>query len=56
LFRQDLYKKVFDQLELGIIPDSLELQNYFRPIDNNGYMEIGLFDIPKPDSKSPLFY
>jgi hypothetical protein len=34
LFRQDLYKKVFDQLELGIIPDSLEL-NYFRPIDNN---------------------
>jgi hypothetical protein len=29
LFRQDLYKKVFDQLELGIIPDSLELQNYF---------------------------
>jgi hypothetical protein len=30
-----IYKKVFDQLELGIIPDSLELQNYFRPIDNN---------------------
>jgi hypothetical protein len=39
-----IYIKVFDQLELGIIPDSLELQNYFRPIDNNfGYMEIGLF-------------
>jgi hypothetical protein len=30
-----IYIKVFDQLELGIIPDSLELQNYFRPIDNN---------------------
>jgi hypothetical protein len=29
-----IYIKVFDQLELGIIPDSLELQNYFRPIDN----------------------
>jgi hypothetical protein len=56
LFRQDLYKKVFDQLELGIIPDSLELQNYFRPIDNNFwiYGDWTLFDIPKPDSKSPI--
>lgn len=55
-FRQDLYKKVFDQLELGITPDSLQLQNYFRPVDKKYWMHVNwtLFDIPKPDSKSPL--
>jgi hypothetical protein len=51
-----IYIKVFDQLELGITPDSLQLQNYFRPVDKKilDACKLDSFDIPKPDSKSPL--
>jgi len=47
---------VFDQMELGITPDSLQIQNYFRPEDKKYWMYVDwtLFDIPKPDSKSPI--
>lgn len=55
-FRQILYRKIFDQLELGIIPDQLELENYNMPGDQEQWIDVywKLFEIPKSDSKSPI--
>lgn len=59
LFRQIIYRKVFDDLEIGIIPDTLELKKYysFSANDNNAYLMKSdriLFVFPKSDSKSPI--
>jgi hypothetical protein len=56
-FFDRIYIKVFDQLELGITPDSLQLQNYFRPVDKKiDACKLDSFDIPKPDSKSIIIF
>jgi hypothetical protein len=57
-FRQILYREVFDQLELGITPDTLKLKKY-RYTSNFGDVywineDWSLFEFPKPDSKSPI--
>jgi hypothetical protein len=57
-FRQILYRNVFDQLELGISPDTLELKKY-RNVSIYGDAfwipdDWSLFEFPKPDSKSPI--
>jgi len=57
-FRQILYRKIFDQLELGITPDTLELEKYNHPIDNaNFYWSTAdwrLLKIPETGSKYPI--
>ena len=55
-FRQVLYRKVFDQLELGIIPDSLEIETYLNSAKNGNWIQYDwtLFEIPKLNSKAPI--
>lgn len=59
LFRQILYRKVFDDLELGITPDTLELKKYysFCTNSNDSYLmksDSNLFVFPISASKSPI--
>ena len=57
-FRQILYRKIFDQLELGITLDPLELEKYSHPIDNANFFwptaDWRLLKIPETGSKYPI--
>lgn len=56
--RQDLYRKAFDEIELGIIPDQTELKlfNDSKRNQNWYFDDWSLVQFPKSDSKPIIIY
>lgn len=51
-FRQELYRAVFDQLESGIMPEALQVENYYNSAKTAGWIDYDrkFFDIPKSNN------
>ena len=51
-FRQELYRAVFDQLESGIMPEALQVENYYNSAKTAGWIDYdrNFFDIPKSNN------
>ena len=51
-FRQELYRTVFDQLESGIMPEALQIENYYNSARTAGWIDYDrkFFDIPKSNN------
>ena len=51
-FRQELYRAVFDQLESGIMPEALQIENYYNSARTAGWIDYDrkFFDIPKSNN------
>ena len=51
-FRQELYRAVFDQLESGIMPGALQVENYYNSAKTAGWIDYdrNFFDIPKSNN------
>lgn len=51
-FRQELYRAVFDQLESGIMPEALQVENYYNSAETAGWIDYDrkFFDIPKSNN------